>query len=658
MNSPNFIDWKKYPVARLTIPMILGICTNSLAGASTSIYLIGGLSIGLFITFKNQRSGITIFLVSLLFGYGISEVKDQFFNHRAQALNEITEDYRVVINSASSSGNKVYATGREINSGASLQINLNGSLKRPIKIGDTIGFQKSPHLCAPPLDTLEFDFSQWLKTKGISHQVYLKSDQIDVAPLQGFCARRVSNQIAQLISQQIAQHLPNDRYTALISAICLGKKEGITETDKVLFQESGTMHIMAVSGLHVGIISLIFSTLIGQSRSPFRLWLNWALLLLAIWSFIFISGLKTSAIRAGVMFSLFYSGNNLSRESTPINSLLVAAFIILCFDPWQLFQIGFQFSVIAVLSILVFYPLIEPLILGSNNSFLKVKQLLALSISVQILLLPLSIYYFHVFPVYFPLSNLIAIPLATGTLSLGFLTGFVSLFSTTLADAIGTVLFGIFDMSYYLLSLVSKLPFHLITNIWPPLFALILIYLSCTFLVAGFNKNCRYYFRLGILTLMLTFCLTATFRHLRMKKDKWVFYTSKFKDQMDLHWNGQLISFSPIQARRSPVFRSFLCSSSHYQNNFDSNLNYHVGLKELDFIVLRSEVSPTSIPENSVLIVISFVPDCEFIQAIAPKKIVGHNLKDEEEKELKGYCQHLKIELYTIEANVCHEMLI
>jgi hypothetical protein len=157
---------------------------------------------------------------------------------------------------------------------------------------------------------------------------------------------------------------------------------------------------------------------------------------------------------------------------------------------------------------------------------------------------------------------------------------------------------------------------------------------------------------------MLTFCLTATFRHLRMKKDKWVFYTSKFKDQMDLHWNGQLISFSPIQARRSPVFRSFLCSSSHYQNNFDSNLNYHVGLKELDFIVLRSEVSPTSIPENSVLIVISFVPDCEFIQAIAPKKIVGHNLKDEEEKELKGYCQHLKIELYTIEANVCHEMLI
>lgn len=201
---------------------------------------------------------------------------------------------------------------------------------------------------------------------------------------------------------------------SILSALTLGYKDALTDDLTQGFRTTGTVHVLSVSGLHVGIIYLMISFLLGFIRKGKKYyWLKPLLIIILLWGYAFITGLPISVIRASLMLSIFCVGEIFSRKSFSIHALYIAAFFILLVNPFALFDISFQLSFVSVLAILYLQPR-AVLILKIENKYLrKVWQLFTLSIVAQIGTFPLCLYYFGTFPTYFFVTNILIVPLVS-----------------------------------------------------------------------------------------------------------------------------------------------------------------------------------------------------------------------------------------------------
>ncbi len=205
----------------------------------------------------------------------------------------------------------------------------------------------------------------------------------------------------------------SDENIPILSAITLGKKDEISKEIKSNFSLSGGSHVLAVSGLHVGIIYMILLWLTGFI--PYRRWLfvtAHIVVILCLWVYAFICGLPASVVRSSLMFSLVSGAFITERQNLSLNSVFVSAFIMLLYKPLYLFNVGFQLSYSAVISILLFYPKISALFTFNNKILVWVWSMIAVSAAAQIGTLPLTLLYFHQMPVYSLLTNFLVIPSA------------------------------------------------------------------------------------------------------------------------------------------------------------------------------------------------------------------------------------------------------
>ncbi len=234
----------------------------------------------------------------------------------------------------------------------------------------------------------------------------------------------------------------NDDELAVASALTLGYKDKINESLKRSYSSSGAMHILAVSGLHVGIIYGIIVFLLSLFRLNNLKIVKFIIVVSSVWFYALLAGGSPSITRAALMISVFSLGESISKHSNSINSLLLAAFIILIIKPYTLFDLGFQFSFVAVLGILLFYPRIYELFSIKNKILDKIWSLTVVSIAAQLATFPLVLYYFNQFSNYFLITNYCLIPLATiaiwltlavfvfsvfgfGTITIGKILGFI-----------------------------------------------------------------------------------------------------------------------------------------------------------------------------------------------------------------------------------------
>jgi competence protein ComEC len=183
---------------------------------------------------------------------------------------------------------------------------------------------------------------------------------------------------------------------------------------KAAYANTGTMHVLAVSGLHVGLVFVILSFFLKPLRKTVthRLFAA-AVILTVVWAYAFITALSPSVLRAAVMFTIVVLAQVLQRRGNMYNTLAVAAFVLLCYNPFFLFEVGFQLSFMAVLGIVYLAPRIQKLLVFDTKAANWLWQLVVVSMAAQIGTFAISLYYFHQFPVYFLVSNLIAVPLAT-----------------------------------------------------------------------------------------------------------------------------------------------------------------------------------------------------------------------------------------------------
>jgi len=307
----------------------------------------------------------------------------------------------------------------------------------PVKPGDKIIARGYLHPITNYGNPAEFDYRLYMASRGIGHQCYLeKQNWKKVKDDRQISLIALSNRIRSHLLGHLEAGIRETDRQAVAAALLLGYKGGLTPEMKSSFSASGTMHILAVSGLHVGILYLVFHYLmIFMDRYRHGRMVKTGIIILALAGYAFLTGLSPSVCRATAMFSIIALGRSMRRSISTYNSLAFSAFLLLVINPMLIFSVSFQLSYAAVASIAFFQPRLYSLfqLRGIPD---KLWQWLTLAIAAQIGAAPLIILYFHTFPNYFWLSNFIAVPAAIGII----LTGIGYLITLPLLPAVSKVM--------------------------------------------------------------------------------------------------------------------------------------------------------------------------------------------------------------------------
>jgi competence protein ComEC len=284
-----------------------------------------------------------------------------------------------------------------------------------LETGNTIVFKGQLQAIQGALNPHAFDYKAYLSLRNIFHSVYLKQGHWEVAQqtnavsIFGF-TQKIRKQLLDAYRQSGLQ----DTEFAMVAALVLGYDDEIDKPLLNAYSHTGTLHVLSVSGLHVGIIYLLLGYMLSfLDRSKRTGRIKVVLIIGFLWFFVLLSGFSSAAVRAAFMFSLIALGKTFYEEVETANIVLVSAFFSLCINPFWLGDIGFQLSYIAVLGIIYLYPYFFNLFSFSWGVAEKIWALCSVSIAAQLATLPVTLYYFHQFPSLFLLSNLIMIPIST-----------------------------------------------------------------------------------------------------------------------------------------------------------------------------------------------------------------------------------------------------
>ncbi len=287
----------------------------------------------------------------------------------------------------------------------------------------------------------EFDYKAYCRRKNILHSCFVSKYQFIKTNKQHLSLSILAAKWRILTINQLKKFIVTPAAIGIAEALLIGDRADIDQETWDTYSRTGIVHIIAISGMHMGIIYVGLLGLL--TWLPFfkkRKYIAIIIAVMAMWLFAFITGLPASVMRAAVMFTILAGATLLKRPSANYNALMVSAFILLCYNTKWLQDVGFQLSYAAVLGIMLFAKPIQNS-LWVENKFLKpIWQLISGTLAAQIFTFPLCLYYFHQFPLIFLLSNLIAIPLTTIILYAEILLMLISFISKSLGMVLGKII--------------------------------------------------------------------------------------------------------------------------------------------------------------------------------------------------------------------------
>ncbi|RPD96581.1 ComEC family competence protein [Aureibaculum marinum] len=293
------------------------------------------------------------------------------------------------------------------------------STKKTLSIDDKIVVFEKFNVIDNPLNPYQFNYKNYLAKQQVHHQITIYNNSYFQLKNNNTTLKGIAHFFRQKINTSLQKQGFKGNELAIINALLLGQRQEISKEIIENYQNAGAIHILAVSGLHVGIILwilyLLFKPLDRLKNGKF---IKLLFIVLLLWSFAFIAGLSASVIRAVTMFTAVAVALVTNSKKNTYNILIISVFILLLFNPYYLFEVGFQLSYLAVFFIVWVQPKLYNL---WKPKFLIIDypwKLLTVSIAAQLGVLPLSLYYFHQFPGLFFIANLLIIPF------LGFILGF------------------------------------------------------------------------------------------------------------------------------------------------------------------------------------------------------------------------------------------
>lgn len=433
-----------FTIIKFTICLILGIIIGYLTNIPLSIIITSTvlLLLGLLIFYLIARKqfiksiwfGILAFLVMISVGILTTSFHNQqnFSNHYTQAISAESDSLKTItfrIREVLKPGNyydKYVIDLLEIDnkktSGKTLLNIQKDTLQAPLKVDDVYVSRTDFKNLIHPLNPHQFDYKSYLKKKYIYHQLFTTNESLlpvesNTKTLFGF-----ADNIREHINKKLKPYHFKPDELAIINALLLGQRQDISEEVYTSYTNAGAIHILAVSGLHVGIILLILSFIFKPlERFKHGKLIKTILLVSMLWSFALIAGLSASVTRAVTMFSIVAIALNLKRPTNIYNTLSISMFVILLFKPLFLFDVGFQLSYLAVFAIVAIDPFLYNLWKPKYKALDIYWHTFTITISAQFGIIPVSLYYFHQFPGLFFISNLVIIPFLGLILGLGIL---------------------------------------------------------------------------------------------------------------------------------------------------------------------------------------------------------------------------------------------
>ena len=280
-----------------------------------------------------------------------------------------------------------------------------------INVDDKIVVNTAFYEINQPLNPYSFNYKKYLNNQQVYYQLYLNNNQFLKKPATKHSIKGLAGNFRKKVTTSLKNNGFKANELAVVNALLLGQRQTISKDLIESYSDAGAIHILAVSGLHIGIILLILTFLL----KPLHYFkqgklIASGLIICLLWMYAIIAGLSPSVVRAVTMFTAIAIGMYLNKPSNIYNTLVISMFLLLLFNPYYLFDVGFQLSYLAVFAIVWIQPKIVNLWTPKNRFIFKMWQLFAVSLAAQLGVLPLSIYYFHQFPGLFFLSNLIIIP--------------------------------------------------------------------------------------------------------------------------------------------------------------------------------------------------------------------------------------------------------
>ncbi len=463
----------------------------------------------------------------------------------------------------------------------------NDSSSTKLNVGNVISFEPKLEDVPAPKNPNEFDFRKYLSYHLIHQQAFLRSNNWSlVAKAPKFNIVKLAHNIRKELILILENYGIKDKELAVASALILGYKDDIDAQLKSAYSSAGAMHVLAVSGLHVGIIFLIFSKLFFflEKFKSGRV-IKGFLLILILWGYALITGLSPSVMRAATMFSFVVVAKTLNRNSSFFNTLAASAFALLIYNPLLIMEVGFQLSYLAVIGIVIIQPWVNNWFTVNNWLGRKIWEITAVSIAAQIATFPLGLLYFHQFPNYFLLSNLIVIPLALAILCLGITTlcfSFIPAIGEYLAIALNYLL----QTLNYAVTYIDQLPYSLSENIKFSIADAWLIYISiaCIILLIAYRKF--KFLLVGALSLITFLVLNILFQINTHQQRKLIVYNIpqhsaiNFIDRTD----NVLVSDIKLTQNRSKML-------FHTQNNWINSGVKNEKVVRLDHLIKKHQLS-------------------------------------------------------------------
>ncbi len=389
----------------------------------------------------------------------------------------------------------------------------------------------------PPLHQYMFDYARYLKFQGIYGQLFLsRSDFVMLNQETDMWIYRRKWQ--SYVRNKIREWIPDPQHAAILTGMVLGEKRGLGTAVRMAFSVTGSMHILAVSGLHVGLIYgiLVFLFSWMPNFSPWP-WVRWSLFLLLLLAYAGLANFSPSVIRA-VVFVLLYMLARLVHRPNPLwHVLFLTAFVMLLFSPFQMFQVSFQLSFMAVLGILLFMPILTRWFSHRNRIIDYFLKNIAMSVSVQLTTIGLSLYYFHQVSFVFWLSAMLVVPV-TFILLLCTMGLFISAGLPVIHAFLVQVVGGLMEFMTSSLHVLADFPGSHLTGVTLPIWLVapvpVLIYWGC---IVFSGRWIRSFWWFIMASLMYTILLVIEFRPESVQSRVMVLSTQKY-------WSMGLISGS------------------------------------------------------------------------------------------------------------------
>lgn len=379
---------------------------------------------------------------------------------------------------------------------------------KPFNVGDNgiaLGYLSRPN--APSLPG-QFNYANYLKTQGIYNQLYVVNAVI--TPQRQLSFKSKLNTVKYKVLAFKAELLKKIKQSGLskgafqvYSALVFGDKNEFNPTLLETYQNAGAVHILAISGLHIGILlGLLYGLFLPLHGWPNGQYISSILIVLCLWAYAFFTGLSPSVIRAVSMFSILTLSLILKRPLFSLHLLLVAFLFNIIWNPLAIFSLGFCMSYAAVTSILIGMPLFSKWWTPKNIILIRLWQLISVSILAQVGVLAISLYAFHKFPLLFLITNLLVIPFLGVVLSFGIVLAFWFGISNP-PQKIVQIFDALLQQLNHVIGWVGAQEQWVITDIYFPVAYLIAAFVLVCALFVGLhsntNKKAYYFFLIGAL---------------------------------------------------------------------------------------------------------------------------------------------------------------